>query len=908
MITLVAESLFAVIFLRVFTGYLRSRDPIQRDVTLVFTGLTAIFLSDVIRRISGPLPAAVSAVTLTLLLAQPYVTLRLSARLRSVPRWLEYSMLAAYVAAAVPLAVAPRPLSPRLVLLAVAAFALTEMVAGVIFTLAARRRTGAAAVRLRIAAYSTVLFAAAILALGAAAILGGDANLRLASRVLSLLCGLGYVFAFIPPRWLRGLWSSNASSAVIQRLVRASATDDGVQTWQRYAEVVQTVADADAVVILTRAPDDRLALLVSAGVATAEPDRATWDDLDRLLRANQPVAVRNPGRDGPGDGLTDARSARDSGREPALAVRYARQVGARFVTALPLQVTPVRQGALLLLNRHRSLFPEDDRRLLAELGAQAGVLAQRGDLLAEQRHLTEQLEESVAALTAASQAKNDFLANMSHELRTPLNAIIGFSELMRGEGTGETRVVPADWVEHVHSSGRHLLGLINDILDLAKVEAGRLDLHIEPLPLDLAVADVVTALRPLMDAKGLRIQVDVPPLIASADPIRFRQILDNLLSNAIKFTPQDGWIRIQAVEADGDVELRVSDSGVGIDPVDQERVFEEFQQVGDLTTRQAGTGLGLALTRRLVQAHGGSIALSSALGAGSSFHVRLPAGVAERPGAEPVIPPATSGLRGRVLLIEDDVRAAELLRTYLNNAGYNVTLAGTGEAGIAAADRERPDAIMLDVDLPGIDGWEVLSRLKSEPRLADIPVFFATVLDERQAGLALGATDYFVKPIDHDHLLAQLARHVLPQPASHHPSVLVVEPDLQTRQVVADKLRADGIDVVACSDGADVLRLTSEHHFDLVLCDMQMPETDGFALLSALDSDASTRAIPVLALTAPELAGIASSPMPSKVFGAVPQGADVTDSLVQWLSTAAGRGADRAEVGAEVRGEFRAKG
>jgi DNA-binding response OmpR family regulator len=308
-----------------------------------------------------------------------------------------------------------------------------------------------------------------------------------------------------------------------------------------------------------------------------------------------------------------------------------------------------------------------------------------------------------------------------------------------------------------------------------------------------------------------------------------------------------------------------------------------------MSKRQAGTGLGLALTRRLVQAHGGSIALRSALGKGTEFRVRLPAGVPERVDDTPSrgYTAAAPG-RGRVLLIEDDVRAAELIRTYLNNAGYDVMLAGSGETGLTLAANDPPDAIMLDIDLPGIDGWEVLRRLKASDTLSSIPVFFSTVLDERQTGLALGATDYFIKPINHEVLLSQLARHVLPAPGERKTTVLIVEPDDETRRVVTDNLRADGIGVVACGDGTDVPRLASEHHFDLVICDLQAPGRNGFSLLSALDADPATRAIPVLALTGSEMIGIAG-PQHANVVGTAPDFASVGDSLANWRLLTSGR-------------------
>jgi CheY-like chemotaxis protein/anti-sigma regulatory factor (Ser/Thr protein kinase) len=437
---------------------------------------------------------------------------------------------------------------------------------------------------------------------------------------------------------------------------------------------------------------------------------------------------------------------------------------------------------------------------------------------------------------------------MSHELRTPLNAIIGFSDLMRlEEPDGDRRRVPAEWVEHIHTSGRHLLGLINDILDLAKVEAGRLDLRLGPLRVDSAVAELLTGLSPLFATKRLSVDRDLGEATALADRVRFRQIVENLLSNAIKFTPEGGSVSISISTVAEQVFVTVADTGVGIAAADHERIYEEFQQVGEPDRQRAGTGLGLALTKRLIEAHDGEIALISAPGRGSSFTVRLPAAPAIRSTPVETVDPDEGLHSARVLLIEDDAQAAELMRTQLSSAGYRVDVASSGERGLSVAITHPPDAIVLDVTLPGIDGWEVIRRLKSDPRLADIPVFFASIVDDRPAGLALGASDYFVKPVDQAALLGALARIVTHRPM---PRVLVVDHDDAVRQAIEDGLRAGGADVVACADGRDGIALSRAGNFDLIVCDMQSPEVDGFSLLAAIEQDPATRHTPVLGLTA----------------------------------------------------------
>jgi signal transduction histidine kinase/CheY-like chemotaxis protein len=578
------------------------------------------------------------------------------------------------------------------------------------------------------------------------------------------------------------------------------------------------------VAVLMPRADGQLTQAAYSGPPLPTPDELTGADLTALIRAGRPARLREGGR--------------------AMVAHYGDDLGDDFVTALSMPVPPDVEGAVLLFSRHRTLFSDDDLRLLATLGGQAGILAERQAVTAAQRRLAAELSESVDALTRANQAKSAFLANMSHELRTPLNAIIGFSDLMRmEEPDGDRRRVPAEWVEHIHTSGRHLLGLINDILDLAKVEAGRLELRVAPLRVDTALTELLTGLAPLFSTKRLTVHTELPPATALADRVRFRQITENLLSNAIKFTEEGGSVTVAVRPAGDCVYVSVADTGVGIDPADHPRVFEEFQQVGDPDRQRAGTGLGLALTKRLVEAHDGEITLTSAPGEGSTFTVSLPAAPVVRSVPE-------SGDLPRVLLIEDDPHSAELMRAQLGSAGYRVDVAGDGSTGLATAAASPPDAIVLDVALPDIDGWEVLRRIKADARLAGIPVFFATIVDDPQAGLALGANDYFVKPVDPARLLSALANAIASRSS---PRVLVVDHDDAVRHAIEEGLRAGGADVVACADGREGLALSRTGGFDLIVCDMQSPEVDGFSLLAAIEQDPTTRQTPVLGLSAAAL-------------------------------------------------------
>ncbi|MFF5293339.1 sensor histidine kinase [Paractinoplanes globisporus] len=598
LVLLAAEFTFAVLFLRALIGYLRRRDSLQGSVTLVFLPCTVVFCVDIARRIGSDLPPWVSIVSTTVLLAQPYLTVRLAARLRDVPRWLDRLVLCAYAALAIPIIKEPRPLDSAALIAVVAGFGLSEAVPAALLFGKARTRAGANRARLMIAAAATFAFAVMVFFIGVNGLWRGHPAVLAASRLLALASGVGYLVAFLPPRWLRHVFSASAAHQVTERLLRAP-TESPAQVWQLYAEIMREQTGAGAVAVFMPRPDGQLAQTAFAGPPMDSHPELGPADLTALVRAGRPARLREGA--------------------PALIAHYGDPLGDDFVTLLGMPVPPDIEGAVLLFNQHRTLFSDDDLRLLAALGGQAGILAER-------QAVAEALNVSVDALTRANQAKTAFLANMSHELRTPLNAIIGFSDLMRvEEPEGDRRRVPAEWVDHIHTSGRHLLGLINDILDLAKVEAGRLDLRPAPLRVDTAATELLTGLSPLFSTKNIALCTDLPPVTAMADRVRFRQIVENLLSNAIKFTEPGGSVTVSTHQAGHEVYVSVADTGVGIAPEDQDRVFEEFQQVGDPDRQRAGTGLGLALTKRLVEAHGGEITLVSAPGEGSVFTVRLPA-------------------------------------------------------------------------------------------------------------------------------------------------------------------------------------------------------------------------------------------------------------------------------------------
>jgi signal transduction histidine kinase/DNA-binding response OmpR family regulator len=413
---------------------------------------------------------------------------------------------------------------------------------------------------------------------------------------------------------------------------------------------------------------------------------------------------------------------------------------------------------------HGSYISVSARPLRTDRGlVRGGVIAFRD--VSERKRIEALIEAQAGELSRAkeraeqeSRYKSRFLASMSHELRTPLNAIIGFSELLDQEIFGELTSRQKEYVGYVVQSGRHLLGLVNDILDLSKIEAGRMELSREWVA-PLRVIDAVHgSVQPLALKQGVVLEVDLPSELPDlyVDEMRLRQILYNLLSNAIKFTPQGGRVSLRAALHDDKLQVEVADTGVGIRAEDLPRLFREFERMEEAgSAKIEGTGLGLALTKRLVELHGGAIYVESKHKQGSKFTVSLPA-FGGRMNSETDRAPSEGAPGSPVLIVDDDAQAAELIANMLRSAGLSVCIAGDARAALALAEQEAPCAITLDLHMPGIDGWALLTQLKRSPATARIPVIVCSVIDETSRALVLGATDYLVKPIAADALLRSL--------------------------------------------------------------------------------------------------------------------------------------------------------
>ena len=489
-------------------------------------------------------------------------------------------------------------------------------------------------------------------------------------------------------------------------------------------------------------------------------------------------------------------------------------------------------------------------------------------------------EEARAALVeklsaeSANQAKSQFLANMSHELRTPLNAILGYSQILEEEAAEEGFEHLSPDLQKIQIAGKHLLSLINEILDLSKIEAGRMELFLEEFNLDELLSEVVSTAQPLASNNGNQLEVHRSGMLGQvrSDATKLRQILFNLISNATKFT-KDG--RISVYTSSDRVNDRdwftfeVQDSGIGMTSEQLQRVFRPFSQADNSTTRKyGGTGLGLAITKRFCEMLGGSVSVISNPGQGTTFSVRLPAIVREAAEqtqahneADKVSPTTTKSSERRkssrtVLIIDDDPQILELVKFYLNNEGFHVVTAPDGKRGLQLARAVHPDIITLDVMMPGMDGWTVLKQLKEDPKLQHIPVTMLTTLEEQGLGYALGADEYLFKPIDLEVFTAKIKQLVRTAPLA---PILVVTDDEHQWQSMRNILPKHGYEVAQAQSGDIALELMHKTVPSMIVLDLASPDIRPLELLNALNADERLKTIPVIALTMDDHHGLDST-------------------------------------------------
>ena len=505
---------------------------------------------------------------------------------------------------------------------------------------------------------------------------------------------------------------------------------------------------------------------------------------------------------------------------------------------------------------------------------------------------TEELKDAMESAKAANQAKSGFLANMSHELRTPMNAIIGYSEMLMEDAEDDGNEEVAGDLKKIHGAGTHLLSLINDVLDLAKVESGKMELFLETFEVPRMVADVVSTIDTLIKKNNnwLKVTVDEGISEMRADITKLRQALFNLLSNAAKFT-HEGEIQllVRGEQQDGAdwIRMSVQDSGIGIPPDKIDHVFEEFSQADESTARDyGGTGLGLPISRRFCQMMGGDITVESILGEGSTFTIRLPREAADKteesaaavetapivipePGDEPV-----------VLVVDDDPNALDLLGRTLQEAGMKVVTASDGQEALNLARTLHPAAITLDVLMPGMDGWEVLRQLKDEPSTQDIPVIMVTMTDDRALGYALGATEFLTKPVQRGQLVQILDRYASEDTERH---ALVVDDMPENRELLRRALELEGWQVSEAENGQVALDKLAEQTPSLILLDLMMPVMDGFEFVMEMHKMEPSLTTPIVVVTTKDIDEEDRRRLDGNVVGLIEKGGLDRESLLTQL-------------------------
>jgi signal transduction histidine kinase/DNA-binding response OmpR family regulator len=542
--------------------------------------------------------------------------------------------------------------------------------------------------------------------------------------------------------------------------------------------------------------------------------------------------------------------------------------GLKTLIAMPLAVQGEVQGVLEVLSIKRKDFAGEELEILAVAANDLANGMSRKRLIDELRTKNIELEAQTQKTLEVSDTLKKFLATFSHELRSPLNSIIGFSDVLTKQFDELPPETIREFMKNINTSGRHLQQIINDILDLSKIESGTLELHIAPYPVSYFEEAVRRVLSSAIAQRNVNLVFSFTPEIDNlvVDQTRFKQILLNLVSNAVKFSNPGGTVTVGSERVANDLQFYVRDEGIGIRPEDQGGLFRPFKQASaGREMNREGIGLGLAITKRLVELHGGTIWLDSVWGKGTTVYCRIPMIVdatSERAAQAGMLLEALErehrsrelGERPLALIVEDSPQASELLRLYIESAGYRTASAPNGAEAVEMAKRLRPNVITLDLMLPVRDGWQVLKDLKTHPLCRHIPVIIVSIADEKNVGFSLGAVDYFVKPVNKDDLIAALDKvHLIRHVDERKPTVLVIDDDRAATDLIQIILENEGYRVLKAYEGTTGVELAARERPDLIILDLIMPVVSGFQVAHQLKQIPATRGIPIIILTSMDI-------------------------------------------------------
>ena len=537
----------------------------------------------------------------------------------------------------------------------------------------------------------------------------------------------------------------------------------------------------------------------------------------------------------------------------------------KTLISIPLLVQNELQGVLEVLTPKVDRYVTEELKMLSIIANELSIGMSRKRLMDEITVKNIELENEKKRTDDANETLKRFLATFSHELRAPLNAIVGFSEILTSDLHSLPPTKVHDFMKNINESGKHLQGLINDILDLSKIEAGKMELHVEAYPISYFTESVARVMQSLVQQKNISLVFDISPEIDQlvVDQTRFKQILVNLVSNAVKYSNPQGLVTVTVRRFINEIEVSVKDEGIGIKPEDLPRLFHAFQQGKNAHGSKEGTGLGLVITKRLVELHGGQISVQSEWGKGSTFKFRIPMVVAGEvvESADQLLRVVTDqpittaeGEKPLVLIIEDNRQASQLIQMYLQEAGYRTDVARDGAEGIEKAKRLKPHIITLDMIMPIKDGWQVLKELKRHPICKDIPIIIISITDEKKLGFSMGAIDYFVKPVNRDELIKAIQKVPVKNNAHKaHPKVLIIDDDKTAAELIQVILESEGYEVVKCMNGKEGVKLASSESPDLIILDLIMPDISGFNVAYQLKQQQSTRNVPIIILTSMEI-------------------------------------------------------